>query len=467
MNLLRHVRIWMLIGILVVVAAACALPTERWGDSSNDVISIPTPPLMARQLMPTFTPTPTPLPDDTPTATPEAAPSPTPTALPPVMAAALPGTLQNFEQIGHASLDVIGWHGGLALAGRCAYVGNRRSGHIAIVDITDPAQPTPIGRIPIGRNTEAVELRTLPEHNLLVVADVVAAPHLRTFDITNCAAPLPLASMTLPAPAHEFFLWQEGDRVLFFGATFGGPPDMIVVDLTNPAVPHEVARWSARDMGLPGRLHSLTVSPSGDLAYLALWDGGFAMAQLNLPYVQVLGKGEIGAPIFWFPNTHSALPLRDPRYVLLTSEIYKCPFGAMLIVDVADPAAPQMVSSFSLPENRCNNLPAADAVFTAHNPLLVGDLVFLSWYAGGVQVLDVSDPAHPQRVGQFLPGSAGAAAQSYVGRHPVQVWSYPILYNGLLYVVDIQSGLHIVRYTGPQAEMVSEIPHLEGNVSVR
>jgi hypothetical protein len=139
----------------------------------------------------------------------------------------------------------------------------------------------------------------------------------------------------------------------------------------------------------------------------------------------------------------------------------------MLIVDVADPAAPQMVSSFSLPENRCNNLPAADAVFTAHNPLLVGDLVFLSWYAGGVQVLDVSDPAHPQRVGQFLPGSAGAAAQSYVGRHPVQTWSYPILYNGLLYVVDIQSGLHIVRYTGPQAEMVSEIPHLEGNVSVR
>jgi hypothetical protein len=466
MNFLRHVRMWVLGGIILGVAA-CTLPTERWGDSSPEVEIIPTPPLLARQLVPTFTPTPLP---DTPTAlSPTAAPeaTPSPTATPPLMAAALPDTLQNFEQIGHASLDSIGWHGGLALADRCAYVGNRRSGHIAIVDIANPAQPTPVGRIPIGRNTEPVELRTIPARNLLVVADVVAAPHLRTFDISDCANPQPLASMTLPAPAHEFFLWQSGERLLFFAATFGGPPDMVVVDLTNPAAPQEVARWSARDIGLPGRLHSLTVSPSGDLAYLALWDGGFALAQLDLPHVQVLGKGEIGAPVFWFPNTHSALPLADPRYVLLTSEIYKCPFGAMLIVDVADPAAPQVVSSFSLPENRCDNLPAADAVFTAHNPLLVGDLVFLSWYAGGLQALDVSDPVHPQRVGQFLPGRTGAAAQSYVGRHPVQTWSYPILREGLLYVVDIQSGLHIVRYTGPQAGMVSGIPHLEANVSVR
>ncbi|MBX2998518.1 MAG: hypothetical protein KF893_08425 [Caldilineaceae bacterium] len=472
MDLLRHVRMWMLIGILVVAVAACTLPTERWGESSREVVIIPTPASMARQLMPTFTPTPTPLPN-TPTATPEATPSPTLeatpslTPLPPVMAAALPDTLQNFEQIGHTSLDAIGWHGGLALADRCAYVGNRRSGHIAIVDITNPAQPTPIGRIPIGRNTEPVELRTIPARNLLVVADVVAAPHLRTFDITDCANPQPLASMTLPAPAHEFYLWQGGERVLFFAATFGGPPDMVVVDLTYPAAPYEVARWSARDIGLPGRLHSLTVSPSADLAYLALWDGGFAMAQLDLPQVHVLGKGEIGAPIFWFPNTHSALPLTDPRYVLLTSEIYKCPFGAMLIVDVADPAAPQVISSFSLPENRCDNLPAADAVFTAHNPLLVGDLLFVSWYAGGLQVLDVSDPAHPQRVGQFLPGRAGAAAQSYVGRYPVQTWSYPILREGLLYVVDIQSGLHVVRYTGPKAEGLAGVAHLESNVTMQ
>lgn len=462
MDFLRHVRAWLLIGI-ILAAAACTLPSERWEESSSEVVTLPTPSI-ERQLVPTFTPTPTAtaLP---PTIIPE--PTPSPTAAPPVMAAALPGTVQNFEPVGHASLDAVGWHGGLALAGRCAYVGNRRSGDIAIVDISDPAQPFLIGRIPIGRNTEPVELRTLPHRNLLVVADLVAAPHLRTFDITNCADPQPLGSMTLPAPAHEFFLWQGGDRVLFFGATFGGPPDLVVVDLTDPAAPWEVTRWSARDIGLPGRLHSVTISPAGDLAYLALWEGGFALARLDLPNIEILGAVGTGAPIFWFPNTHSALPLRDPRYVMLTSEIYKCPFGSLLIVDVADPTAPQVVSSFSLPENRCDNLPAPDAVFTAHNPLIVGDLVFLSWYAGGVQVLDVSDPANPQRVGQFLPGHAGAAAQSYVGRHPVQTWSYPILRDGLLYVVDIQSGLHIVRYTGPNAEMVREVPYLEGNVSVR
>jgi hypothetical protein len=138
----------------------------------------------------------------------------------------------------------------------------------------------------------------------------------------------------------------------------------------------------------------------------------------------------------------------------------------VLIVDVADPANPQVVSSFNLPENRCDSLPSPDAVFTAHNPLVVGDMVFLSWYGGGLQALDVSNPAQPLRVGQFVPSSEGAAAQSYVGRHPVQTWSYPILRDGLFYIVDIQSGLHIVRYTGPKAEMVINRTQVEGNVTV-
>jgi hypothetical protein len=43
------------------------------------------------------------------------------------------------------------------------------------------------------------------------------------------------------------------------------------------------------------------------------------------------------------------------------------------------------------------------------------------------------------------------------------MWSYPIIKDGLIYVVDIRNGLYILRYTGPRAGEVREIEFLEGN----
>ena len=45
------------------------------------------------------------------------------------------------------------------------------------------------------------------------------------------------------------------------------------------------------------------------------------------------------------------------------------------------------------------------------------------------------------------------------------MWSYPIVSNGLIYVVDIRNGLYVLRYTGPRAlaEEVAGIGFLEGN----
>ncbi len=43
------------------------------------------------------------------------------------------------------------------------------------------------------------------------------------------------------------------------------------------------------------------------------------------------------------------------------------------------------------------------------------------------------------------------------------MWSYPIIKNGLIYVIDVRNGLFILRYTGPHANDVREIEFLEGN----
>ena len=43
------------------------------------------------------------------------------------------------------------------------------------------------------------------------------------------------------------------------------------------------------------------------------------------------------------------------------------------------------------------------------------------------------------------------------------MWSYPVVADGLIYVVDLRNGLYVLRYTGPGADDVAEISFLEGN----
>ena len=392
------------------------------------------------------------------------------------------GRIENFAEVGHEPLGGRGWNAGLALAYPCAYIGNRRAPQIAIVDVSDSTHPVLVGALTPSPSAQPVELRAIPDLGLLVVLNFSPDPTVLTYDVSDCRNPRPLGALGLGAVPHEFFLWRDPTqpaRLLLYAAMFYHiQPDLQVVDLSDPAQPRQVTTWTAADEGASGTLHSLSLSPNGQRAYLALWEGGFLVADTsdlarNLPdpHVRLVRDASGFAPAPGV-NVHSAVRLGDPRYVLLTQEVYDCPFAGLLIADIADEARPHIVGRFDLPENdpACDSLPQADAVFTSHNPLVVasltGDLVFVTWYGGGLQALDVSDPTLPRRVGLFVPKGEGAAHESYIGTYPAQMWSYPILREGLIYVSDIQSGLYVLQYTGPGAEAISQAPLAEGNVTV-
>jgi hypothetical protein len=50
------------------------------------------------------------------------------------------------------------------------------------------------------------------------------------------------------------------------------------------------------------------------------------------------------------------------------------------------------------------------------------------------------------------------------GRHEkVVMWSYPIIKDGLIYVIDLRNGLYVLKYDGPFQKEVDRITFLEGN----
>jgi hypothetical protein len=49
------------------------------------------------------------------------------------------------------------------------------------------------------------------------------------------------------------------------------------------------------------------------------------------------------------------------------------------------------------------------------------------------------------------------------GPNKVVMWSYPIIRDGLIYVVDVRNGLYVLRHTGPHADEAGGLTFLEGN----
>jgi hypothetical protein len=183
------------------------------------------------------------------------------------------------------------------------------------------------------------------------------------------------------------------------------------------------------------------------------------------------------------PNGHSAVKVPGRALVLTTDEVYGtftapsdgCPWGWEHLIDVTDEAHPKIVGEYKLPEDEqsfCGS--AGDGANTeaytswsSHNPTVLRDLAIATWHSGGLQVTDISDPAHPVQAGSYSPTPLAhvATEDPALGRGTSHVtfWSYPIIKNGLIYLIDVRNGLYILRYTGPHADEVSSVKFLEGN----
>lgn len=109
------------------------------------------------------------------------------------------------------------------------------------------------------------------------------------------------------------------------------------------------------------------------------------------------------------------------------------------------------------------------ATKTAHNPTLTRNVALISWHSRGLQAVSLVDPARPTQLAEFVPTPLASVAtedELTPGSAPaenVAVWSMPIISRGLIYVVDVRNGLHILKYSGPLQDEINNLTFLEGN----
>jgi hypothetical protein len=253
------------------------------------------------------------------------------------------------------------------------------------------------------------------------------------------------------------YLFQRGERVLALLAVpfaeRSGRGDFRIVDVTDPRNPVEIAEWNlranlgadafaARGTSAAVYCHSAWASADGLTAYLAYWDAGAVILDISDPasprYIgrTVYSDGDEG-------NAHSAWPVAGRPLLLVTDEDFdpRNGWGYLRVYDISTPARPVQVGSFAT-ENARRGAP--DGIHSVHNPFMDGETLYLSWYADGVRVVDLSDPANPREVDSYVPPARDD------GIAP-SIWG--VYVDGeYVYLSDLHLGLHVLRRTASARE---------------
>lgn len=344
-------------------------------------------------------------------------------------------------------------------------------------------------------------------------------PNFRFYDLSGGNAAQPslvstyypsLGNLRDPRP-HEFFLWVDPEnphRALLYTTTFSndyGKANIIVTDVSRArqGIFREVGRINVLRFYRPDErhflyvaTHSMSVSADGTRGHVAVWGGTYITLGLSdfangveNPRAHLLTPTD-DRPFWPNPNAHSAVKVPGRPLVITTDELYGdyddvndaplnesgCPWGWMRLVRISDEAHPRIVGQYRTKENRrsyCETPAGEDpdnvtyTSYSSHNPTVTPNLAFIAWHSNGLQAVDISEPTDPTRAGVFVPEPLPAVATEDPalsrGTNKVVMWSYPIIKDGLIYVVDIRNGLYVLRYTGPRAEEVRDIGFLEGN----
>ena len=431
----------------------------------------------------------------------------------------LPGS---FELVGHEPLMNRGMNAALAVHGDYAYIGSRTDGKndnannagVMVVDISNPAEPFVAHQMkpPLEGNPResSRELRVWRSKNVLVVLHTncggAAAhgcqgndPSMRFYDIGGEHAANPQLLYELDEDTHEFFLWEDPknpDRALLYAASAGRRLQIYdispVLDRQAPTVLADVVHGFGNSSG--SGIHSFSVSNDGTRGYFALLTRGFGIVDFSdfadddpatNTYRTITPVDN--RPTWPGPGAHSAIKLWNSDYVYVSDEVYGtatgsghgCPWGWTRFIDASDETQPVVRSEFRLAENQplmCSTFNPDRTSYSAHNPTLTPSIAFSTWHSGGFQAMDITNPNNPTQLAEFKPEPlpmvgmedprlSSNTSEQFPSRPDLKVvmWSYPVIQDGLIYVVDLRNGLYILKYKGPYEHEVDEISFLEGN----
>jgi hypothetical protein len=362
--------------------------------------------------------------------------------------------------------------GQIVVKGEHAYIGHQHGPDgTTILDISDPRKPKVVSRLMTSHPWSH-------SHKVRVVGDLMVVNSeiepgkgdrlsysdggFRIYDIGDPTNPKLITFVRTHARGvHRFDIDENYAYISTELEGFVGNI-LVIYDIRNPSKPTEVSRWwmpgQNAAAGEPphrrGRDHSLHhAMRCGNELYAGCWFSGIAIIDVaDIARPRTLGRHEYDPP--HAEPTHTFMKVPFPiggRSIAVSTEEERPKRGAdigrphapLRTWDVSDPATPKILCTYQLDE-RAQPYHGDSVRFGTHQLRERVDadcLLYVTWFAAGLRVIDIADPARPVERGFFIP-------QPTTGK--TTPWSNDVAKDerGLIFLTDKVCGLDVIEFAG-------------------
>jgi len=317
-----------------------------------------------------------------------------------------------------------------------AIIGTREK--ILFLDVTNPANITPISYITPGGNSTWRDMKTFGTY-AYAVADR-GSEGLLTFDLsdidksTNPTVTQVNQQNALFTRAHNVFIDTDNGILYVLGANVANA-DIIIYELnTNPANPTHV-----KTVDLPGNyIHDAYVK--NHIAYCSHGGNGLFVYDMSNITIPADGSGaftELGRIDIYNHQGYNHSSWASGDYIVFADETHGKP---LKMVDASDWEDMQIIDFFQSNQLGVPN-PTTSVGSIPHNPFIIGNLCIVSYYHDGVVFYDISDPNNVSEVGYYDTETSNTTYSNYAGCWGV----YPFLPSGRIIASDVLNGLQVLE----------------------
>ncbi len=307
--------------------------------------------------------------------------------------------------------------------GNYAYLASFGGTGVMIIDITDPANPKMTAHY---NPAEGGRFQDVVVAGGIGYFSSESRGGVHIVDVRNPANPVLLSQITEAKNGfpnvHELFV---SGGVLY---TCDSRTNRVkIFDVAKPDNPIFVREITTTDTRF---IHAITVI-NGRL-FTSGWGGKtdiYDVRKILTEEPTRLGSVDSG------PASHAAWMSNDGKIMVSCRETTN---GDTRLFDISDPANPQLLSTITAES-------LGIQAFSSHNPYILGNMLFVSWYQAGLIVLDITDPRQPKMTGVF--DTHTGAINGFDGNWGV----YPFLGFDRVLLSDLDNGLYIVDATAALA----------------
>ncbi len=379
-------------------------------------------------------------------------------------------TTYKSENVRHLCRSELEGGGQIVLQRQFAFVGHQHGPEgTTILDVSDPRELKTVAKVMVCHpNSHSHKVRVVGE---LMFVNAEFEPGkgereahtdsgFRIYDIKDKENPRLISfTRTHARGVHRF---DVDERYAYISTEMPGFVGNILViyDVGDPTKPIEVSRWwmpgqnsSGGEPPHPkGRMHMLHhAMRCGHELYAGCWFSGVAIIDVSdISNPRTLSHYEAYDPPHAEP-THTFLKVPfaiGGRQIAVSTHEERAkrgpdigrPHAPLRTWDVTNTRAPRILSTYDVDE--CTQPYRGDDVrFGAHQLREIVDrdcLLYVTWFAAGLRIIDISDPVHPVERAFFIPKPAS-------GRNAP--WTNDVAKDdrGLVFITDKVVGLDVIE----------------------